>query len=213
MLPCAPALLVGQQIDANQRRAGHSYVERVPERFKYDAPTESYEDADVGATMAIGMVFIPEGGFEMGSPDQEPGHRASETPRHEVKVSPFWISECEVSWEFCDNWRLSYSRFLGGGREFSPEEVEVMKRLAAPSPFYRDPDFNRGGNRFKRPASGLTQFAAMQFCRWLSARTGRLYRLPTEAEWEYAARCGTRTAWSFGDNAKSWKNTRGTARS
>lgn len=147
------------------------------------------------------MTPIPGGKFLMGSPESEADRNASEGPQHEVEVAPFWMSTYEVTWDVYDNWASDLDVMLREHKQIKPtkrDELADVYQKAQPTPPYMDMSFGMGKRGF--PAICMTQHAARTFCKWLSAKTGRYYRLPTEAEWEYACRAGTKTAYYFGDD-------------
>jgi formylglycine-generating enzyme required for sulfatase activity len=145
------------------------------------------------------MLPIPGGKFLMGSPDSEPARHDDEGPQNEVEVSPFWMSKYEVTWNQYEVWgeRVDSLRRAAYGKPSTPRD-KVADSITRPTPPYTDMSFGMG--RENNPAICMTQHSARMYCVWLSAKTGRYYRLPTEAEWEYACRAGTSTAWSFGDD-------------
>jgi len=151
-----------------------------------------------GTPEVIEMAFIPGGTFSMGSPKSEQGHFGDEGPQHLVEVAPFWMGKFEITW---DLYELFISRGIDKKRPATVSGKEVDIDVAAVSGAtqpYTEMSFGMGVEGY--PAICMTQLAAVKFCEWLSAMTGNFYRLPTEAEWEYACRAGTKTAYSFGDN-------------
>ncbi len=159
---------------------------------------ESYIETIKGTEATLPMVFINGGTFNMGSPMSEEGRLSEEGPTHQVEVSSFWIGQFEVSW---DLYNLFVSRELDVNQIDKSEELEVSLNVDAVSGAttpYVEMSFGMGVEGY--PAIGMTQLAATKFCEWLSAMTGHFYRLPTEAEWEYACRAGSTTAYSFGND-------------
>jgi len=143
------------------------------------------------------MIAVPGGTFMMGSPDSEWKHDPSEGPQRQVEVSPFWIGRLEVSWREFD---VYYSQTATRGKN---EKGLKSDAITGPTPPYGSPD--QGWGKGFRPAITMSFYAAQKYCEWLSSVTGRKYRLPTEAEWEYAARAGTTGAYFFAtDDGSSW---------
>ncbi len=147
----------------------------------------------------IEMVPIRGGTFLMGSPESEADRNEDEGPQREVKVSPFWIGKYEITWDQYDAWSEEIDQLRRKMLSIKPNARDVIvDGVSKPTEPYTDMSFGMGKGEY--PAICMTQHAARTFCKWLSAKTGRYYRLPTEAEWEYACRAGTTTAYSFGDD-------------
>jgi formylglycine-generating enzyme required for sulfatase activity len=172
-------------------------AEAVPrvEPARHKGYTETVAGARVGTKAArFDMVAIPGGAYRMGSPADEAGRGADEGPQHPVQVRPFWMGKMEVTWDEYDLYRLEQ----GNVAEADNDKARAKDADAITRPTQPYPDEYRGMGRERHPAVGISHYAAMEYCRWLSARTGRAYRLPTEAEWEWACRASSRTPYFFG---------------
>jgi len=168
------------------------------------AEFKPYRQTITGSTVSFGMVPIPGGEFTMGSPAGEASRKADEGPQHKVKVDPFWMGSHEVSW---NEYELFVYRAMelnaastASGAQIAESQPANAKAdaVSRPSPPYIDMTNGMGKDGF--PAVNMTHYAALTYCKWLTEKTGVFYRLPTEAEWEYACRAGTTTAYSFGDD-------------
>jgi formylglycine-generating enzyme required for sulfatase activity len=161
-----------------------------------------YVEAIPGADLKFEMVPIPGGEFLMGSPAEEPKRGDDEGPQHLVKLAPFWMGKYEVTWDEYDQFAFSLDlkkkKREGVDPAGQPETEKKADAVTRPTPPYADETFGFG--RKGQPVICITHHAAMEYCRWLSEKTGKVYRLPTEAEWEYACRAGTKTAYTFGDD-------------
>lgn len=166
-----------------------TFIEKIPE-----------------TSVSFKMVAVPGGTFEMGSPESEPFRKEDEGPVRKVTISPFFMGELEVTW---DMYWAFYGETMSEGR-IAPETVYKnnsdpnVDAISGPTPPFGFPDQGWGG--IDRPAITMTHYAAETFCQWLSKKTGKHYRLPTEAEWEYAARGGTQTPYFFEGDPKKFSD-------
>ncbi len=155
-----------------------------------------------GTDVTLEMIPIPGGQFMMGSPADEVGRAEDEGPQVKVIAEPMWVAKREITWAQYKPYMYLYGifkEFESKGERKVTEENRV-DAITAPTELY-DPTFTfEYGEEDNQPAVTMTQYSAQQYTKWLSRVTGQQYRLPTEAEWEYAARGGTQTAYSFGDS-------------
>jgi len=161
-----------------------------------------YEITIPGTEAKLKMIPIPGGKFKLGSPDSEAGHTAAEGPQIEVEVPPFWMAEHETTWAQYKPYMELYEIFkdFKANRVREVTDENRIDAITAPTPLY-EPSFTyEHGEDPQLPAVTMTNYSARQYTRWLSGVTGQQYRLPSEAEWEFAAQGGADTAYHFGDD-------------
>ena len=155
---------------------------------------QPYELKIPGSEVVIPMVAIQEGTFELGSDDKR--SELDEKPIQTVFVDGFWMSSVEITHD-------AFLIFRNPELDLDKEGNPRVDGITRPSQPYEDPVFGMGTTSY--PAAGMTQLGALQFCRWLSDKTGDFYLLPTEAEWEYACRAGSASPYFFGKKKKDLK--------
>ncbi|MFD2539100.1 formylglycine-generating enzyme family protein [Sphingobacterium chuzhouense] len=154
---------------------------------------ERYIQKIEGTSLEFSMEAIPGGTFLMGS---DKSAKEDEKPVHQVELDPFWMGTYEVTWDLYEPFvykDLEQTIALDGKIS---SEVDAVTRPTKP---YLDMTFGMG--KEGHPALAMTHYNAIQFCKWLYTRTGVFYRLPTEAEWEYACRAESTSEYFFGDDA------------
>jgi formylglycine-generating enzyme len=192
--------------EAQQTEFTLTSFEEKKEIYQQPARIDSFRtftETIPGTFVSFKMVAIPGGTLSMGSPAEQAFRDSDEGPQHRVHLTAFWMAEHEVSW---DEYLAFYQQTSGSGR--SEDQVSAkangVDAITGPTPPYGNP--GQGWGRGQRPAITMTHYAAERYCQWLSRVTGKSYRLPTEAEWEYACRGGTQTPYFFSGEPKDYSN-------
>jgi formylglycine-generating enzyme required for sulfatase activity/mono/diheme cytochrome c family protein len=166
---------------------------------KSEAEMKPYKVTIPGSDVSFEMIPIKGGEFTMGSPDGEKGRKPDEGPPHKVKIEPFWMAKFEITWNEYELFQFAEEeKKRRNMRKSDPSLHTLADAVSRPTTPYVEMSFGMGKDGY--PAISMTQHAANTYCKWLSAKLSQFFRLPTEAEWEYAARAGTKTAYSFGDD-------------
>jgi formylglycine-generating enzyme required for sulfatase activity len=154
-------------------------VDSTGKIVKRESREAEYFSEDLGNNVTLEMVSIPGGTFTMGAPETEQESFDEERPQHKVTVSPFFMGKYPVT-------------------QVQWEAVAILPRI--------NRELNPNPSRFKGkdlPVESISWDDAVEFCARLSKATGNHYRLPSEAEWEYACRAGTTTPFHFGETITS----------
>jgi formylglycine-generating enzyme required for sulfatase activity len=222
LFTCLPVLLSATAFGAEEAlprpdllpttRKIHELIMKKAAIEEADMKAET-EKVPVAENATFDLVPIRGGEFTIGSPESEEKRGADEGPQKKIKIEPFWMGKVEITWDlyqpFMDNKKArnkdgTLNRDSNLTTSEPPEQLEgetLVDVVTQPTAPFTPMHFGMGEAYSKEyPAIGVTHRAASKFCEWLSAQTGHFYRLPTEAEWEYACRAGTTTAYSFGND-------------
>lgn len=145
------------------------------------AQEKTYEQIIPGTGVKFKMVAIPAGTFLAGSPENEKDRESDEGPRREIELSSFWIGETEVTFR---EWDLFFKNL-----DIPQTKSIAVDAVSRPTAQYIDLTWGMGRDA-RHPTNSMSHQAALMYCKWLYEKTGVFYRLPTEAEWEYACKAG-----------------------
>ena len=159
-----------RQAEREQAAAAKRQADQEAARLASNNAKQAFHDTLKDGSAGPEMVVIPAGSFMMGSPPSEEGRSDDEGPQHRVSVSRFAMGKYEVTFAEYDGFARATNRELPG---------------------------DRGWGRGNHPVINVSWEDAQAYAKWLSEQTGQTYRLPSEAEWEYAARAGTTGPFSF----------------
>ena len=154
----------------------------------------AYEQEIEGTGMSFKMVPIKGGDFTLGASAKDKNAESDELPNKQVKIESFWMGAFEVT-------HAEYLLFRDATRDLMADGRPFDIVVSRPSSPYEDPSKGLVQDD-KKPAVGMTQYGALSYCRWLYYRTGVFYRIPTECEWEFAARSGVDEPYFFGKKKK-----------
>lgn len=150
---------------------------------------KAYSDTIPGSEVAFKMVPVPGGSFTIGSPHGEKGRDIDESPNTRITLSAFWMGEKEVTFA---EWDLFF-------HDMDLPVNKAIDGVSRPTPQYVDLTWGMGRTP-NHPANSMSQQAAIMYCKWQYDKTGVFYRLPTEAEWEYACRAGNTATYAYGND-------------
>ena len=185
-------LLTSLMISLESCKSGQAVVASSDKKVQ---AAETFTENIPATDISFDMVLIPEGEFKMVSPEDQPNRKPDEGPMKNVELDAFYMGKYELGWEVFE---LFFKQNKNLFENLEADKLNGIDAITRPSPPYEDPSYGMG--KVGYPAISMSTYSALVFCKWLSTVTGRFYRLPTEAEWEYAAKAGTNTAYSFGDD-------------
>jgi len=172
---------------------------------KVEDEFSSYRQEIVTSELSFEMMPIKGGTYSMGSSASDENRGKNELLSRKVNVSDFWMGKYELTWDEYELWMINLDKDNREYNKLDPTEADALSdAVTKPTAPYTDMTFGMG--KSGHPAICMTQLSAKMYCMWLSARTGKFYRLPTEAEWEFACKAGTDTAYSFGNDSEELSN-------